>query len=103
LPLIAIAVGGFFMSLVNAPLHALLMLRIPRHLRAQSLAASSVFTCLAAPLGLVIAGWALARYDTRAVITVVLTVQTAAVLTIVMGALAERATLRDATAVDSPA
>jgi len=67
------------------------------------LAASSVFTCLAAPLGLVIAGWALARYDTRAVITVVLTVQTTAVLTIVMGALAERATLRDATAVDSPA
>jgi predicted MFS family arabinose efflux permease len=102
-PLVAIAVGGFFMSLVNAPLHALLMLRMPRHLRAQSLAASGVFTSVAAPLGLVIAGWALTRYDTRAVLATVLTVQTAAVLTIVVAALAERATLRSATAVDSPA
>ena len=50
-----------------------------------------------------IAGWALTRYDTRAVLAVVLTVQTAAVLTIVVAALAERATLRGATAVDSPA
>ena len=49
------------------------------------------------------AGWALTRYDTRAVLAVVLTVQTTAVLTIVGAALAERATLRGATAVDSPA
>jgi predicted MFS family arabinose efflux permease len=102
-PFLALAVGGFFMSLVNAPLHALLMLRMPRHLRPQSLAAAGVFTSVAAPLGLVIAGWALARYDTRAVLATVLTVQTTAVLTIVVAALAERATLRDATAVDSPA
>jgi zinc transporter ZupT len=79
------------------------MLRMPRHLRPQALAASGVFTSVAAPAGLVIAGWALARYDTRAVLATVLTVQTAAVLTIVMAALAERATLRGATAVDSPA
>ena len=37
-----------------------------------------------------IAGWALAHFDTRAVLAVVLAVQTVAVLTIVIGALAER-------------
>jgi len=91
------------MSLVNAPLHALMMLRMPRHLRSQSLAATGVFQCVAAPAGLVIAGWALARYDTRAVLAAVLTVQTLAVLTIVAAALGERSTLRDAATVDSPA
>ena len=50
-PLVAIAVGGFFMSLVNAPLHALMMLRMPKHLRSQSLAAIGVFQCVAAPPG----------------------------------------------------
>ena len=73
-PLVAIAVGGFFMSLVNAPLHALVD---AAHADATSersaLAASGVFTSVAAPLGLVIAGWALTRYDTRAVLAAVLT------------------------------
>ena len=33
-----VAVGGFFMSLVNSPMQALMMLRMPRHLRPQALA-----------------------------------------------------------------
>jgi hypothetical protein len=78
------------------------MLRIPRHLRTQGIAAFGVFQCIGAPIGLVAAGFALARYDTHSVLTVVLALQTVAVLTIVTSALAERSALR-AAAVDSPA
>jgi MFS family permease len=97
-----IAAGGFFMSVVNSPMQALVMLRIPRELRPQSFAAFGVFQSLAAPLGLVVAGWALGRFGTRSVLTVVFGLQSLAVLTIVGAALAERSTLR-ATPVDSPA
>ena len=45
----AIACGGFFMSLVNAPMQAFVMLRIPRDLRTQALAFSAVLNCVAAP------------------------------------------------------
>src|SRR4051812_38213784 len=41
-PLAGMAAAGFFMSIVNAPMQALTMLRIPRPLRAQALAASGV-------------------------------------------------------------
>jgi predicted MFS family arabinose efflux permease len=98
----AIACGGFFMSLVNAPMQALVMLRIPRELRPQTLAVSAVLVCIAAPIGLVAAGWALAHFETRSVIATVLGVQTVAVVAIVFGALVERSQLRVAP-VDSPA
>ncbi|MDP9284599.1 MAG: MFS transporter [Actinomycetota bacterium] len=101
-PFAGMACAGFFMSLVNAPIQALVMLRIPRHLRTQGIAAFGVFQCIGAPIGLVAAGFALARYDTHSVLTVVLALQTVAVLTIVTTALAERSALR-AAAVDSPA
>ena len=99
-PVIAMAATGFFMSLVNAPLQTLVMLRVPRHLRTQTLAFSAVLNCTASPLGLVAAGWALSHYAVRHVIAVVLTLQTVAILTLVLTAFAERAVLR---AVDSPA
>jgi VIT1/CCC1 family predicted Fe2+/Mn2+ transporter len=51
---------------------------------------------------LVVAGAALGRYDTRAVLTVVLALATVAVLTFVTSALAERSQLRTAP-IDSPA
>jgi predicted MFS family arabinose efflux permease len=95
-PFAGMAAAGFFMSLVNSPLQALIMLRIPRHLRPQSLAAFGVFNCLAAPVGLVIAGWALSRWDARGVLAVVLAIQTTAVLTIVGAAITERSALRTA-------
>lgn len=97
----AIASAGFFMSLVNSPMQAFLMLRIPRDLRAQALAAIAVLQCAAAPVGLVVAGWALTHFQTRSVLTVVLGGQSVAVVTIVAAALAERSALR--AAVDSPA
>jgi hypothetical protein len=96
------ASAGFFMSLVNAPMQALVMLRIPRDIRTQGIAAFGVFNCIGAPIGLLLAGSALARYDTHSVLTVVLALQTIAIVAFVASALAERSALRSA-AVDSPA
>src|SRR5204862_5487005 len=101
-PFAGMASAGFFMSLVNAPIQALVMLRIPRHLRTQGVAAFGVFQCIGSPIGLLLAGVALARYDTHAVLAVVLVLNSAAILTIVLSALAERSVLR-AASVDSPA
>jgi predicted MFS family arabinose efflux permease len=101
-PFAGMALAGFFMSNVNAPIQALVMLRIPRELRTQGVAAFGVFQCIGSPIGLVLAGAALARYDTRSVLTVVLLLSTVAVLTIVATALLERSALRAAT-VDSAA
>jgi MFS family permease len=94
--------AGFFMSLVNSPMQALMMLRIPRDLRTQTMAVSAVVTCAGAPLALIGAGWALTHFSTRAVLGVVLAVQTTAILAVVAGAFAERSTLA-AAALDSPA
>jgi MFS family permease len=99
-PAAGIACAGFFMSLVNAPLHALLMLRFPRDVRTQGIAFSAVLQSVGSPLGLLLGGWALAHFATPHVIAGVLAVQTASVLLIVTVALAERAALRT---VDSPA
>ena len=96
------ALAGFFMSLVNAPLHALITLRVPRELRPQSLAAGGVLQSIGSPIGLLLAGWALSEFDTRSVLAVVLATQTLAVTTIVSASLAERSSLRAAT-VDSAA
>jgi MFS family permease len=95
------ALAGFFTSIVNAPLHALITLRIPREIRTQALASFGVFQCIGSPIGLVLAGWALAHYDTHEVLAVVLALDTAAAAVFVFGALAERSSLR--TALDSPA
>ena len=96
------ALAGFFTSLVNTPVHALITLRIPREIRTQALASFGVFQCIGSPIGLVLAGWALARYDTHSVLAVVLAVDTLAAATFVAAALAERSSLR-AALVDSPA
>lgn len=101
-PFAGMALAGFFMSLVNAPIQALVMLRIPRELRTQGIAAFGVFQCIGSPIGLVAAGFALARYDTRSVLAIVLTLQTIAIATVVTTALVERSQLR-AAPVDSPA
>jgi predicted MFS family arabinose efflux permease len=101
-PFAAMCAAGFCMSNVNAPIQALVMLRIPRELRTQGVAVFGVFQCIGSPIGLLLAGLALARYDTHAVLAVVLVLNSAAILTIVLSALAERSVLRAAT-VDSPA
>jgi MFS family permease len=101
-PLMGMASAGFFMSVVNAPMQALVMLRIPRAIRTQGIAAFGVFQCIGSPIGLVLAGAALGHYDTRSVLTVVLGIQTLAIVAFVASALGERSALR-AAAVDSPA
>jgi MFS family permease len=97
------ALAGFFTSIVNAPTHALITLRIPREIRTQALASFGVFQCIGSPIGLLLAGSALARYDTHSVLAVVLAIDTVAAATFVLAALAERSSLRAAAAVDSPA
>jgi MFS family permease len=91
------AASGFFMSLVNAPMHALMMLRVPRELRTRVMAVNAVAVTALVPIALVSVGWALAHFSTRVVVGVVLAVQTTAILGVVGGALAERTTLRAAT------
>jgi MFS family permease len=88
--------GGFFMSLVNSPTQALVMLRIPRHLRTQTIGTFGVFQCVASPIGLLLAGQALARYDARSVLVVVLSMQTLAIAVFIVSALSERSALRAA-------
>jgi len=58
---------------------------------------------IAAPVGLVIVGFALARVDPRAVLVVILALQTVGITLFVGGALTERASLRAAAVVDSAA
>jgi MFS family permease len=98
-PLSAMVAGGFCMSLVNAPMQALVMLRIPRHLRPQAIASFGVFQCIGAPIGLLLAGVSLTHFDARAVLAAVLALQTVAIATIVTAAIAERSTLRAAAAI----
>lgn len=97
------ALAGFFTSIVNAPMQSLVTLRIPREVRTQGMAAFAVFQCIGSPAGLLLAGWALARYDTHSVLAVVLALDTLAAATFVASSLAERATLRAAASLDSPA
>ena len=67
------ASGGFFMSLVNAPMQALVMLRIPRELRTQALArVRRLPVHRRRRSGSCSPAAALARYDTRSVLVVVL-------------------------------
>ena len=99
-PLLGMALAGFFMSNVNAPIQTLVMLRMPREVRTQGIAAFGVLQCICSPLGLLLAGWALARYDTRSVLTVVLALDTIAVVTFVAAALGERASLAAAAAAE---
>jgi predicted MFS family arabinose efflux permease len=101
-PFTAMALAGFAMSNVNAPIQALTMLRMPKEVRTQGVAAFGVFQCIASPVGLLLAGWALARYDTRSVLVVVLGAKTIAVVAFAAAAIAERSSLR-AAAVDSAA
>jgi MFS family permease len=103
LPFFALFVGGFFVSIVNSPTMALLTLRTPRALRTQVISVFGTLLGVAAPLGLVIVGFALARVDPRAVLVVVLALQTVGITLFVGAALSERASLRAAAVVDSAA
>jgi predicted MFS family arabinose efflux permease len=100
-PFTAMALAGFAMSNVNAPIQALTMLRMPKEVRTQGVAAFGVFQCIASPVGLLLAGWALSRYDPRSVLVVVLGAKTIAVVAFAAAAIAERSSLR-AASLDSP-
>jgi predicted MFS family arabinose efflux permease len=100
--LLGMASAGFFTSVVNAPIQALIMLRMPREVRTQGTAAFGVFNCIGAPIGLVVAGWALGHFDTRSVLAAVLVLFSCGATAFVAAALAERSSLR-AASLDSAA
>jgi MFS family permease len=93
-PSCAFFVGGFFMSIVNSPTHALILLRTPRRLRAQVMSVFGTLLGVSAPIALIAVGYALAHADPRGVLAVVLAVQSTAVAIFVGAALMEHASLR---------
>jgi len=99
-PFAGLAFAGFFTSVVNAPTLTLVTLRIPRELRTHALSSFAVFQCIGSPIGLVLAGAALTHYDARAVLAVVLALQTVGAAAFVTAALVERTSLR--ASLDSP-
>jgi MFS family permease len=99
-PALAMATAGVFTSIVNAPMQSLMVLRMPRDIRTQAIAAFGVVQSIGSPVGLVLGGAALAHYDTHSVLAVVLAVDTLAIGAAVVMSFVERAGLR---AVDSPA
>jgi hypothetical protein len=101
-PFAALFIGGFFMSIVNSPTHALVTLRTPRSLRPHVMSVWGTLMGVSAPLALIAAGAALTHIDPRAVLVVILAVQTAAVALFIGAALGERTALRTA-ALDSTA
>jgi MFS family permease len=102
-PFAALFVGGFFMSIVNSPTHALMTLRAPRPLRPHVMSVFGTFFGIGAPLALIVVGSMLAHTDPRVVLVAVLAVQTAAIALFIGASLTERASLRQAAAVDSAA
>jgi MFS family permease len=96
LPLCALFVGGFFMSIVNSPTQALVTLRTPRALRPHVMSVFGTFFGVGTPLALIAVGYALTRVDPRAVQGVVLAVQTSAIALFIGAALTERSSLRAA-------
>jgi hypothetical protein len=78
-------------------------LRAPRALRPHVGSVFGTFFGVGAPLALIVVGSTLTHADPRAVLVGVLTVQTAAIALFIGAALTERASLREAAAVDSAA
>jgi MFS family permease len=100
-PCVALFAGGFFMSIVNSPTHALITLRAPRPLRPHVMSVFGTLFGVSAPLALIVLGSALTHADPRAVLVVVLGVQTAAVALFIGAALTERSSLHNAAAAES--
>jgi MFS family permease len=102
-PFVALFIGGFFMSIVNSPTLALVTLRTPRALRPHVMSIWATLMGVGAPIALIATGAALANVDPRAVLVVILAVQTGAVALFIGAALAERTALRAAATADSAA
>jgi MFS family permease len=102
-PMVAFFAAGFFMSIVNSPTQALVMLRTPRALRPHVMSVFATFMGVGAPIALIAVGSALTHVDPRGVLVVLLSLQTVGIAVFVGAALTERASLRAAAAVDSAA
>jgi MFS family permease len=78
--LAALAVSGIGNGIVNPTIHSMITLRPPPAVRAKVLSASFTASAIGAPLALVIAGPAFARFDSRAVMAAAAALQLGAML-----------------------
>ena len=87
----ALTVSGLGNGLVNPSIHALLTLRVPAALRPSTLTAQMLVFAAAQPLGVFAAGPILDAFGARPVLVAFAAVQTAAMTTIALTAVRERA------------
>ncbi len=90
----AMAVAGLANGLVNAPLHTILQLRTPRHLRTKVYSVVITATTILGPIALVATGPALEHFGVDETLAVVVAVDTVAVVAFALAGLRFRASKR---------
>jgi MFS family permease len=90
----AMAAAGLANGLVNAPLHTIVQLRTPRHLRTKVYSVLITATAILGPLALVATGPALEHFGVDETLAVVVAVDTVAVVAFALAGLRFRASKR---------
>jgi MFS family permease len=90
----AMAAAGLANGLVNAPIHTILQLRTPRHLRTKVYSVVITATAILGPLALVATGPALEHFGVDETLAVVVAVDTVAVVAFALAGLRFRASKR---------
>jgi MFS family permease len=93
---LAMSLSGLANGLVNAPIHTIFLMRTPRALRAKVWSVIIVLTAVLGPVALGIAAPALESAGFRAVVLVVVVVQTVAAVAFAAAGLRERARVAQA-------
>jgi uncharacterized PurR-regulated membrane protein YhhQ (DUF165 family) len=88
------AAAGLANGLVNAPLHTIVQLRTPRHLRTKVYSVLITATAILGPLALVATGPALEHFGVDETLAVVVAVDTVAVVAFALAGLRFRASKR---------
>ena len=91
---VVLAVSGIANGLVNPPIHTLLTLRVPPHLRPTVLTVNMIIFGLAQPIGLFGIGPVLDAFGPQPVLVTLAVVQTFAMLVVAVSSFAARASLR---------
>ena len=89
----ALVASGIANGIVNPPIHTILTLRVPKHLRPGALAAMTAAFTLIQPLGVFVAGPVLQAFGAQPVLVALAVVQTLAMGAIAVTALRERSDL----------
>src|SRR5262249_2261769 len=89
----ALVASGIANGIVNPPIHTILTLRVPQHLRPGALAAMTAAFTLIQPLGVFMAGPVLQAFGAQPVLVALAVVQTLAMGAIAVTALPQRSDL----------